>query len=597
MEVTAVLGLGWQAWITVAVIGAILTALLARPLPPDFLFLGGLVLLLIFGIVSPEEAFSGFSSPALLTVGALYIVVAGVQETGGLSWISQRVLGRPKSIRGAQFRLMAPITGLSSFLNNTPVVAMFIPVVTEWGRRIGVPASRLLIPLSYASILGGICTLIGTSTNLVVNGMVAQRFDAGELGMFEITLVGLPCAILGVLYILAFGNRLLVDRRSADEVFENPREYTLDMRVSAGSPLAGKSIGEAGLRRLPGAFLADLERDGQVLSAVSPEEILREHDRLVFVGNLDSIRDLRNTHGLEPSSDQLFKLNAAGHDRRLVEAVVSNTCPLVGKSIREGRFRNRYNAVVVAVARNGERVRGRIGDVVLRPGDTLLVEAHAGFVPRQRDSRDFYLVSNVDGFVARRVEKAPVAVAVLAAMVTVVTVGWMSMTVAALVAAGLMVILRCCSWSRARRSVEWSVLLVIAGALGIGGALESTGAAESVAGLLMEVGQGNPWITLVVVYAATAVFTELITNIGAAVLLFPIAMTAAHQLEVSPMPFIIAVMVAASASFVTPIGYQTNLMVYGPGGYRFSDYARIGLGLSLVVGVTALLLIPQIWPF
>jgi di/tricarboxylate transporter len=455
----------------------------------------------------------------------------------------------------------------------------------------------MLIPLSYASIFGGICTLIGTSTNLVVNTMVQSRFHSDGLAFFEIAKLGIPCALVGVGYLLLLGHRLLPDRSAAETVFDNPREYTLELEVVAGSLLAGSTIEKSGLRHLPGAFLAELIRDGQVASAVSPDEMLEVGDRLVFVGNIDSMRTLYGQRGLRPATDQLFKLDSPRHQRCLVEAVVSNTCPMVGKTIREGRFRNLYNAVVLAVARNGERLSGKIGDIRLRAGDLLLIESHAGFIPRQKDSRDFYLVSSVENSTPRRFEKAPWAFAVLAGMVLSVALGWLSMLEAALLAAGAMLVLRCCSPAQTRRSIEWNVLIVIGAALGIGRALDQTGAAVSVAELLLGLVKAQPLPALAMVYLVTTLFTEVITNNAAAALVFPIAMSLAERLGVSPMPFIMCLMVAASASFATPIGYQTNLMVYGPGGYRFSDYLKIGIPLNILFGVIAVALAPLIWPF
>jgi di/tricarboxylate transporter len=589
--------LTWHAWLTLALIAVSFGLLVWTRIPTDFVFLGGLALLLVAGVLEPREALAGFSSSGMITVAVLYVVVAGLQETGGISWISMRAMGRPAGLRQAQIRLMTPVVALSAFLNNTPVVAMFIPVVSEWCRRIRIQPSRLMIPLSYASIFGGICTLIGTSTNLVVNGMVQSRFQTPGLGMFEIGLLGLPCALVGMGYILLFGPKLLPDRRTLEEVFENPREYTLELQVGKRSTLAGRSIENAVLRQLPGAFLAELIRDDQVLSAVAPQEVLQEADRLIFVGNIASMRELCNVQGLEPVPDQLFKLDAPRHQRCLVEAVVSDTCPLVGMTIREGRFRNVYNAVVIAVARNGERLQGKIGDIRLRPGDTLLIESHAGFVPRQKDSRDFYLVSGIENSAPRRFEKAPLAFGILAVMVVIAATGWLSMLNAALVAAAAMLLTGCCSPARARRSIEWNVLLVIAAALGLGEALDRTGAASAIAGLMLGLVRDHPWIMLAMVYLITTCFTEIITNNGAAALVFPIAMSTAERLDVSPMPFITCIMVAASASFATPIGYQTNLMVYGPGGYRFTDYFRVGIPLNILLGIVSVILAPLIWGF
>ena len=596
METLAFSELGWQAWLTLGVVAGTFTLLVFTQFPSDIVFLGGLGVLLLTGVLDPQQALAGFSSTGLVTVGVLYVVVAGLQETGGLLWASQHVLGRPKSDRMAQLRLMLPVSALSAFLNNTPVVALFIPAVTEWGRRIRVQPARLMIPLSYASILGGICTLIGTSTNLIVNGLVQSRYQHAGLHMFEIAKIGLPCAAAGIAFIILLP-RLLPDRKAFQEIVEDPREYTLEMQVMPGSPLEGKTIEFGGLRHLPGAFLAELIRGDHVISAVAPDEVLLANDRLIFVGNVDSMKTLYDQNGLHPAPDQLFKLDAPRHQRCLVEAVVSNTCPLIGKSIREGRFRDRYNAVVIAVARNGERLTGRLGDIVLRPGDTLLVESHAGFIPRQRDSRDFYLISPLNGSVPKRFEKAPLAFAILAAMVLAASLGWLSMVKAALLAAGLMLLTGCCSPPQARRNVEWEVLLTIAAALGLGSALDITGTAAIVAGTLLGLTGGSPWGALVMVYVVTSVFTSIITNNAAAALIFPIAMNTAEGLGVSPMPFIMCIMIAASASFATPIGYQTNLMVYGPGGYRFSDYLRIGIPLNILIGAISVSLAPVLWPF
>lgn len=596
MDNPSLLTLAWQGWFAIGTVIVTFGILVATRLPSDYVFLGGLSALLLAGVINTPEALGGFSSSGVVTVGVLYVVVTGLRETGGLAWIAQHVLGHPATTTRAQLRLMTPVIFLSAFLNNTPVVALFIPVVTEWSRRIQIHASRLLIPLSYASIFGGTCTLIGTSTNLVVHGLVQTHFNNDGLQMFDITKIGIPCAIAGTLFILLC-RKLLPDRQSFDDGIRNPKQYTLELEVFEASPLIGKSIHDAGLRHLPGAFVAELVRGSQVLSAVPPHEVLQSGDRLVFVGNVDSVRSLYHQTGLRPASEQIFKLDTPRHERCLVEAVVSNTCPMIGQSIRNGRFRERYNAVVIAAARNGERLEGRIGDIILKPGDILLVESHAGFPERQRESRDFYLVSQMADSTPKRINKAPLAFAILTAMVLVAALGWLSMLKAALVAAALMLLTGCCSFAQARKNIEWHVLLTIAAALALGQALATTGAAHALAGSILSLTGNQPWLALAAVYLTTSFFTEIITNNAAAALIFPVAMSTAQVLDVNPMPFIIAIMVAASASFATPIGYQTNLMVYGPGGYHFSDYMRIGLPMNLLIAAITISLCPLIWPF
>jgi len=589
--------LPWQAGLAVGV--TIFTFLLTMltAYPPEMIFLGGLALLMVSGVLSTEQALEGFSNPGMVTVGVLYIVVTGLQQTGGLAWVSQQVLGLPKGLPSAMTRLMLPVMGLSVFLNNTPVVAMFVPVVNDWCRKLRISPSKLMIPLSYAAIFGGTCSLIGTSTNLVVNGMLIAATDHPGLGLFDITRVSLPCAVAGVGYLLLSHRWLLPERKSVLGDADDPRQYTVEMVVEPGSPLAGKTIEQAGLRHLPGLFLMEIARGDQILTAVTPREILREHDQLVFVGMVDSIVDLQRLRGLKPATDQVFKLDSPRTERSLIEAVVSNTCPLVGMTIRKGQFRSRYNAVVLAVARNGERLPGKLGDITLMAGDTLLLEAHSSFLEQQRVSRDFYLVSEVPNSEPLRHEQAPLALVILIAMVVLASSGWMSMLNAAALAAILMVALRCCSAERALRSIEWQVLLVIGAALGLGKALQVTGAAGAIASTFIGIAGDNPWLALAVIYGITTLMTEMITNNAAAAVVFPIALAVSQTLGVSPMPFVIAIMIGASASFSTPIGYQTNLMVYGPGGYKFSDFMRVGIPLNLLFWSVTVLLTPLVYPF
>jgi len=293
----------------------------------------------------------------------------------------------------------------------------------------------------------------------------------------------------------------------------------------------------------------------------------------------------------------VFKLESPRYRRRLFEAVVSESCPVAGRTIREGGFRSRYNGAVIAVARNAERVRGKVGDIRLQAGDVLLVEAEPGFGRRYRNSRDFLLVSPLEDSTPRRHERAWIAVVILALMVAIATAGMLDLLVAALVAAGLMIITRCCTIGEARRSIDWSVLLVIGASLGIGRALEQTGAASAIAEGAMSIAGGRPWLTLAVVYLVTMLLTEVITNNAAVALMFPFALATAGELEVSFMPFAIAIMMAGSASFATPIGYQTNLMVYGPGGYEFRDFLRIGIPMNALMAITTILLAPLAFPF
>lgn len=572
-----------------AIMVAALTALLAIPFPKDGVWR--------VGVLSLDQGFAGFSNTGMLTVGVLFVVVAGLKETGAIDWIASRLLGRPRSERGAMLRVMLPVWGMSAFLNNTPVVAMMIPAVQDWGKKLRISPSRLLLPLSYSAILGGTCSLIGTSTNLVVAGLVLSQTDLAPLTMFGITKVGLPTALVCGVFLLVIGPKLLPSRNAGSRALSDPKEYTLELVVPDGSPLAGKTVDEAGLRSLPGCFLIEIDRADEVIAPVGPQQALREGDRLLFAGVVDSIRDLVNTRGLALATNQVFKLDSPRYRRRLYEVVVAPSCSLTGKSIRAARFRNRYNGAVIAVARNGERIRGKIGDIELQGGDLLLVEADSGFAERAGNARDFLLVSSLENSTPKRHSRAPLAVAILIGMVGLATFEIFPMLLAGLIASGAMVLSRCCTLTEARRSVDWSVLIVIGAALGIGKAMDQSGAARLIADTVLGVVGNHPWLVLLAIYATTSFMTEIISNNAAVALMFPIGQAAAQSLGVDLMPFVIGIMMAGSASFATPIGYQTNLMVYGPGGYTFGDFLRIGIPLNLTAGTCGVILTPLIFPF
>lgn len=599
--------MGIEAVVVLIVLVLVLALLMFTRIAPDAVLMGGLTLIMVcpvpgeagwkIGVLDIHHALSGFSNPGMLTVGILFVIVTGLRSTGAVDWIAHHMLGRPTGVRQALLRIILPVGSMSAFLNNTPVVAMLIPAVSDWARRSRLPVSKLLIPLSYAAILGGTCSLIGTSTNLVVSGLVAAETDHPPLGMFDITWLGLPCALVGSLFLVIVGPKLLPNRESTGNVLSDPREYMAEMLVPPQSPIDGQTVEQAGLRNLPGCYLVEIERDGDVLPAVGPDQVLRADDRLVFAGVVDSIRELQTLRGLLPATSQVFKLDSPRHRRQLLEAVVSDSCPIVGRTIKQGKFRTAYNAAVLAVARSGKRISGRIGDIVLRPGDVLLLEASATFERYHRDSRDFLLVRTLEDSAPRRHERALLAVGILVAMVVVAAFGWLDMLHAAMLAAGAMVLTRTCTITDARRSVDWSVLIVIGAALGIGAALDQSGAATALAQKLFWVAGDNAWLSLAVVYLTTMILTEMITNNAAVAMTFPIALATSRELGVNFEPFIFCIMLAGSASFSTPLGYQTNMMVYGPGGYSFRDFLKIGIPMNLLMAATAILLAPLIWRF
>jgi len=588
--------LGWQGWYTIGVVALVLAGLIRGIAGPDLVMMAGLVLLAAAGILTPAETFSGFRNPALWAIGLLFIVSAGMRETGALDPLVRLLLGRTRHERRGLLRMCPPLAAMSAFLNNAPIVAMMTPAVIDWARRQKLAASRFLVPLSYATILGSTTTLVGTSVNLTTAGLLT---DAGmrPLGFFELTPAGVPIALAGLLYLVLVAPRLLPDRKEPGEVLgERRREYIAAMRIESDCPLAGQTVEEAGLRQLEGLFLVEIDRGGRVITPVSPDDVLQTGDRLIFAGVVATIVELQRIRGLALETEAEEPLRDA-RERRLIEAVVSSSSPLVHRTIRDAAFRTTYDAAVVAVHRNGERVPGQIGRITLRPGDTLLLQAAPGFLRAHRNSPDFYLVSEVPGAEEPRYEKAGVAYAILAGMVVAAATGLLHISVAAALAVGGMIATRCITGAIARRSVVIPVMVVIGAGLGIAVAMQKTGAAAALAGVLVfGVGDAGPLVTLALLYGVTLLLAETLHHNAAVAIMFPIAVAAAEQAGADPRPFLMGITLAATCAFASPVTYQTHLIVYGPGGYRFTDFVRVGLPLDLVCAAVALAVVPRVWP-
>lgn len=589
--------MGANAIITLMVLAAFLLAVVSGRLAVDFALAAAMTGLLLFGVLTPVEAFQGFSNPAIYIIACFYIVSAALKESGALHWWIAKWLGRNSRADRALPRIMGPVALVSSVISNTPVVAIFIPLLQDWAKRHSISVSKLLIPLSYASILGGTCTLIGTSTNILLMGMLQGNGEAEGLHLFSPAVVGVPLVILGILYFVVAGHRLLPERLGAAESVTDARKYGVSMRVVAGGVLSGMTIADAGLRHLQYSFLSEIQSDGHIIPAVGPEEILSDNDILIFVGQPEAVSELRQFPGLVPAEGQIHKLDVPYSSRALIEAVIAPVSNMVGKTIKDSSFRTQFGGAILSVSRNGERIQQKVGSIVLRAGDTLLLEAARGFVRRHRYSRDFLLLSRLDDVSIPNFDKAPTALGLLGIFIGLVVTGTLPLVVAALLLVGALAATKCISIEFAQRSIDMRVLLAIGASLALGLAIQKTGLADSAAqGMLLLAGD-NPFINLLLLYIATVIATELITNNAAAVLMFPLAQVLSGELGVNLLPFVMTIMFAASASFLTPVGYQTNLMVQGPGGYRFSDFLRVGSGLSLLVGVVVVIMVPRIWLF
>jgi di/tricarboxylate transporter len=586
-----------DAWLTLAVVAASLVLLVRGRPSPAAVLLGAAVSLVLTGVLDAETAFSGFANPAPLTVAALYVLAGAVEITGALDPVLSRLLGsggEEGSYRQLLTRLLTPVAGASAFLNNTPIVAMTAPEVASWAAQRGRSAAPLLMPLSFAAILGGVITSIGTSTNLVVSGLLVDR-GLPALGLFEITPVGLPVALGGLVLMIVTSPWLLRAREApASDLKEQVREFSVDMRVDPG-PLVGVTIEEAGLRSLQGVYLVRIEREGRVMAPVTPDEVLLAGDVLSFAGNVDLIVDLQRIRGL--TSTEEHHLTGIDETRQaFFEVVLGPESALAGSTLKEQRFRGRYNAAVLAVHRAGQRVEAKLGELQLRAGDTLLVLAETTFRQDFRESGDFLVIARLGGTAPGRTRNWWRVLVITGLLVVVAGSGAVDILKAALFASVLLVVplpkplgdgSPIMTLREAREAVDLNVILVIGAAFGLGAAMEQTGLAAAAADLLLSAFSGFGAIgALLGIVLTTVVLTEMITNNAAAVLMFPIAVTTATTVGADPRGYAIAVAVAASASFLTPIGYQTNTIVYGLGGYRFADYPRLGFPLTLLVLAT-----------
>ncbi|HSR43161.1 MAG TPA: SLC13 family permease, partial [Longimicrobiales bacterium] len=552
-----------------------------------------LLVLAIAGVLEPDEALSGFANPALATIGGLFLVASGIRATGVIDRMADAMFGETISLRHVLLRLTALAAGGSAFMSNTAIVAIGIPTLTRWARGRGISPSKLLIPLSYASIIGGLLTLIGTSTNIVVDGLMREASLPG-LGFFELTIVGLPLTLVVILYLAFVSPHLLPAREPAEGPVADAREYVADLILEASSSLVGVTVERAGLLVFEDLYVVHIERDGHVVAPVEPTERLAAGDRISFAGALEHIVTLLHLEGLRavssaglPQEDETWKP---------YQVVITPGSPLVGTTLQAGEFRARYNAVVLAVQQRGTEPRTSIGRAILRPGDTLLVEAGLGFGRAHRESSDFLVVQPIEGTVPRRSGRGATAVTILVAMVFAAASGLVALPIAAPTAGLLMILTGCVDPGEARRSVDWSVLVAIGSAIGLAAALQASGGAAILGQGVTALGDhAGKWGLLLGVFVGTVLLTELIINQAAAALVFPIVVAVAGTAGLDPRPLILTATVAASLSFSTPLNYQTNLMVYGPGRYHFFDFTRTGLPLQLLLGVVAVTVIRFVW--
>ena len=593
METIEFLGFGLYAWITIVTVFSMFTVLLFTKLRADTVFLGAIGVLYVTGVLDAKEAFSGFSSSSVITVGVLFVVVAGLTHTGVLQWIVKHLLGTPNSYSKAVTRLMLPVAVLSSFLSNTTVVSLFVGIVKMWSRKLGVSPSKLLIPLSYASGMGGVCTLIGTPPNLIISGLYEEKTGVA-MNILTTTVPGLFCLVVGVLSIIAM-RRLLPDRKAPESAFESTGDYTVELLVPSDNPYIGQTLGEAGLYHINGGSLIGMYHFDDIPTPVREDEPIMGGDHLIYAGQIDEIIDIAWEHQLVSADHHIFSISEIDQDSSLQTAYVDFGSSLIGTTIGSSSFEKDNNVVLAAVARRGERINQAPRNVVLRAGDTLLLVCPKNFnINTSSMSNALHFFDSDD--VPNIGRGTLVSTVIMIAMVALSAFGVMPLLQCAFLAAAAMLICRCCNMEQAMRAINWEILMVFAGSAVLGLAIQKTGIAEWLANGILNVCGTNPIVVMTAICFLGTFITEFISNTAAGAMFFPIMYEAAEKLGYEPFPFLVALMVSVSSSFATPIGSPTHMLVYGPGGYRFSDFMRIGLLMNLIILAANIFIVNIIYP-
>ncbi len=593
MESIVFLGFNLYAWITILTVLSMFTVLLFTKLRADLVFLGAIGILFVTGVLDAKEAFSGFSSGSVVVIGVLFVVVAGLTHTGVLQWIVKHLLGQPTGYSKAVVRLMLPVAALSSFLSNTTVVALFVNIVKIWSKKLGISPSKLLIPLSYASGMGGVCTLIGTPPNLIISGLYADH-TGQSMNVLATMLPGLFCLCVGVLSIIAL-RRLLPDRKAPESAFEATTDYTVELLVPSDNPYIGKKIADAGLTDIHGGSLIEVIHFDEVISPVHGNEPIMGGDRLIFAGQIDEILELKKSHGFVNADHYIFTMDEVNKDRQLHTAYVTFGSSLINTSIGNSTFEKDNNMTLVAVARRGKRIDESPRDVVLQAGDTLLLECSP-----QLDINTEQLSSQLQFFDSGQVpnigKKTLISTTIMLLMIALSALNVIPLLQCAFLAAMAMLLFRCCNVDQAMKSINWDILMVFAGSVVLGTAIQKTGIAEQLAFGILDVCGSNPIIVMTAICLVGTFITEFISNTAAGAMFFPIMYEAAEKLGYEPYPFLIALMISVSSSFATPIGSPTHMLVYAPGGYRFSDFMRIGLLMNFIILAANIFIVNIIYP-
>ena len=584
-----------EAILTLIIILIMLILLITERYEPVLVFFGVSVTFVVLKIITVDELVLGFSNQAVLILGGIFILADCIKKTQYLQYLTHNIVHRLDLKKTGLLSLYLPIMLFSAFCNNTPVVAMYIPVLKSLDKKVDKHYSKLLLPLSYFSIFGGLLTLVGTSTNLLISGLLV---DSGysPLEMFTLTKVTIFLVIAGSLYILSRLDSIPVRNNTVEKVKSNSREYMIAFEVKENSNLIGKSVENAGLRNLEGVYLLEIKRKtGEIITPVTKNDLISSKDILIFVGKINNISKLRSLSGIKLlSSNEDIELESLGNkNNEVVEVVVSEKFPYLWKSVKESNFRKNYESAIIAIIRNGKRIVKKIGDIKLKPGDTLLLISKKGFFEKWQDSDDFYLMNThkIDEAISKKNSQISVMVFIFIIILSILHI--MPILNSIFLGVALLFFLGIVHPKSAVKMIDWNTIIIIVLSLGIGKAILKSGSAEILANVIVDSSKFlGTYGTLALVYCFTNILTEMITNNAAAVLAYPVALEVSNALGVDFMPFVVVVAIAASASFSTPYGYHTNLMVTSHGGYKFKDFIKIGLPLNIIFLLLTTVLVP-----
>ena len=595
MEDIVFWGLGLPGWITIVTVLSIFFVMAKTRIPAVVAFLGAMTVLLVTGIISEAEGMAGFGSEPVVVHAAFFVVMAGLMQTGVLYWLTKHLLGNPNEYRQALVKLMLPIASLAAFLNSVNVVALFIDVVRIWARRLGTEPSRLLIPLSYAATLGGTCTLIGNSSNLVISGLYAER-TGRALSFFAPLIPGLFCTIIGIGMVIILRN-FIPRRQSPESTFESTSDYTVELLVPTDNPAVGLSVNDAGLRNVRGGSLIEIVRfDKEIIAPVPQDEFILGGDRLIYSGQINEILELKKSHGLVAADHHVYSISEIDNNRKMRTAYIGFGSDLIGSRMSDNQFEHRTDIVLVAVARQGKRVNIQPREVELEAGDTLLLEC-----PPKEDNEIAMMTKGSltffdSHFVPQLGKKTIYSSIILVIMFILSSLHVMPLMATTMLAAGAMLLLKCCRAQNVTKYIEWELLLILGATVVFSTAITKTGIADVAANSLLQLCGNNPLIVMAVMCILASLVSEAVSDVAACGVFFPIVYQEAIELGCNPMPFIISLMIAVTTSFASPIGSSTHMLIYGPGGFKFSDFLRIGFLMHVVLLAANLLIVNIIYP-